>query len=121
MGSDLTPLQAVRLKCLDCADGSRGEVKECAVQGCELWPYRFGRQPEEGVKAASTAARAIKAKCVACNGPDFSGCGKEFEWCPLLQYITARKKKKRNISPEERERRAERMRALREKQLTQAD
>jgi hypothetical protein len=42
----MTPLQAVRAKCLDCSGGSRQEVRLCPITRCPLWPYRFGKRPE---------------------------------------------------------------------------
>lgn len=127
---DLTPLRAIRLKCLDCSGDSRKEVELCPVSRCSLWPYRFGKIPDfknyiamgyygEDIPAvvAPTAARAIKLKCKDCNGPEFSSCDvKDFGWCPLLQYLESHKKKKRTISDEERARRSDRMRHVRLRQ-----
>lgn len=42
----ITPLKAIRLKCLDCMCGSKHEVKLCASIDCPLFPYRFGNNPE---------------------------------------------------------------------------
>lgn len=41
----LTPIKAIRAKCLDCCCGSSNEVKLCTVERCALWPYRFGKNP----------------------------------------------------------------------------
>jgi hypothetical protein len=38
-------LRRVRAKCLDCGCGSFKEVELCPVEGCALWPLRFGRDP----------------------------------------------------------------------------
>jgi len=43
MNQKLTPLKAIRLKCLDCCAGSRKEVRLCPVRDCPLWPFRMGR------------------------------------------------------------------------------
>jgi hypothetical protein len=40
----LSPLKAIRKKCMDCA-GSRGEVRKCNVLDCWLHPFRFGKNP----------------------------------------------------------------------------
>lgn len=40
-----TAMQTIRLKCLDCCDGQRNEVRLCQVTGCPLWEYRFGYSP----------------------------------------------------------------------------
>ena len=39
-------LQAIRRKCLDCSCFQPSEVRECPVTRCELWPYRFGHDPD---------------------------------------------------------------------------
>lgn len=44
----LTPMKAIRHKCLDCCCGSFLEVKLCTVIGCALHRYRFGRRPVKG-------------------------------------------------------------------------
>lgn len=41
----LTPIKAIRAKCLDCCCGSRKEVASCRCDDCSLWAYRFGRRP----------------------------------------------------------------------------
>jgi len=41
----LTPLQAIRRKCLDCMCFQPNEVKLCPSEDCLLFPYRFGRNP----------------------------------------------------------------------------
>lgn len=42
-----TPLKAIRLKCLDCSNGSFVEVKYCPCENCTLWPYRLGHRPKK--------------------------------------------------------------------------
>lgn len=41
----LTPMRAIRAKCLDCSGGSGKEVRECRVISCSLHPYRMGKRP----------------------------------------------------------------------------
>lgn len=41
----LTPLRAIRAKCLDCCIGSSAEVKGCITKECSLWQYRLGTNP----------------------------------------------------------------------------
>jgi hypothetical protein len=38
-------LDAIRRKCLDCAGFQPGEVAQCPIIRCALWPYRLGRNP----------------------------------------------------------------------------
>jgi hypothetical protein len=39
-------LQAIRQKCLDCSCHQPSEVRDCRITTCDLWPFRFGRDPE---------------------------------------------------------------------------
>jgi hypothetical protein len=39
----ITPLRAIKLKCIDCCCGSKNEVKKCEIIECALYRYRFGR------------------------------------------------------------------------------
>lgn len=41
----MTPMKAIRLKCLDCCCGSSTEVKLCPAPDCTLWVYRSGHNP----------------------------------------------------------------------------
>lgn len=43
----LTPMKAIRAKCLDCSHGQPGEVRMCPVISCALWPYRMGKRPSQ--------------------------------------------------------------------------
>ena len=55
MTNALSPMKAIRAKCLDCS-GTAKVVKYCTADGinstpCPLWLFRFGRRP------ATAAAR----------------------------------------------------------------
>jgi len=41
----MTPLRAIRFKCLECSAGQPKEVRKCPIENCALFPYRFGRNP----------------------------------------------------------------------------
>ena len=41
----ISPLKAIRHKCLDCCCGSSYEVKLCTVERCALYPFREGHNP----------------------------------------------------------------------------
>ena len=45
----LTPMRAIRKKCLECSCGSSTEVKECPVIKCPLWTYRSGHRPKTDI------------------------------------------------------------------------
>lgn len=42
---NLTPVRAIRLKCLECGTWSAKEVRECRIDNCALFPFRFGKNP----------------------------------------------------------------------------
>ncbi|WP_084201460.1 hypothetical protein [Geobacter pickeringii] len=46
MQTTLTPIKAIRAKCLDCSNNQYGEVRVCPINKCPLWPYRMGRRPK---------------------------------------------------------------------------
>ena len=83
----LTPVRAIRAKCIDCSGGQIREVKECKQKSCKNWPYRHGKRPkpgseEERVLLATmrrlTPIQAIRAKCKDCC----AGATKEVKLCP---------------------------------------
>lgn len=41
----MTPIKAIREKCLDCCCGSSHEVKLCTAERCALHPFRLGKNP----------------------------------------------------------------------------
>ena len=41
----LTPVKAIRAKCLDCCCGQPKEVRLCVIPDCPLYNYRFGKNP----------------------------------------------------------------------------
>lgn len=43
----LTPIKAIRKKCLDCCCGQAQEVRLCDVKTCTLHPYRMGKRPKD--------------------------------------------------------------------------
>lgn len=45
--SKITPMKAIRLKCLECCAGQRLEVRECLVETCPLHAYRMGHRPKD--------------------------------------------------------------------------
>ncbi len=40
-------LKVIRAHCLDCCCGEVGEVKQCGCPTCNLYPYRFGTDPNK--------------------------------------------------------------------------
>lgn len=43
----LTPMRAIRLKCLECSNNQFSEVRECNVKTCPLYCYRSGHRPKD--------------------------------------------------------------------------
>jgi hypothetical protein len=41
----LTPLKAIRAKCMDCTCGQFIEIKRCTIEKCPLYEYRMGHRP----------------------------------------------------------------------------
>ena len=40
----LTPMEAIRARCIDCSN-TASEVAKCTAVNCALWPYRMGTSP----------------------------------------------------------------------------
>lgn len=53
----LTPLKAIRARCLDCCCGQPKEVRACTAQKCPLYPYRLGHRPKMGTDTPNTLER----------------------------------------------------------------
>lgn len=80
----MTPLQAIRNKCLDCCLGNQDETMKCSAKGCSLHEYRSGHRAE---LIESILLRAIRYKCLDCSGfnpYEVSNCNRAD--CPLHQF-----------------------------------
>ena len=58
MAKKMTPMRAIRAKCLDCSNGSTHEVKLCLIDDCELYMYRLGKNPAMAGKKGNADALA---------------------------------------------------------------
>jgi len=47
MSKQNTPLRAIRELCLNCSDDNPEEVRICPIKECVLYPFRFGRDPDQ--------------------------------------------------------------------------
>lgn len=45
MSEITSPVKAIRAYCIGCCNGSFNEVKLCEISDCELYPFRFGKNP----------------------------------------------------------------------------
>ncbi len=68
----LTPMKAIRAKCLDCSAGSANEVKLCPVTSCPLFPYRFGKNPNLQKERTPAQLEALRNGRVAFGSVDNS-------------------------------------------------
>ena len=58
----MNPLKVIRLKCLECSNGSSNEVKLCPVTKCPLYPYRFGTNPDRKKRELTEQQKAAMAE-----------------------------------------------------------
>lgn len=58
----LTPIKAIRAKCLDCCCGQYKEVELCPCPDCTLHPYRFGKNPNIKLTDEQRAKRTSNFK-----------------------------------------------------------
>lgn len=56
----VSPLRALRLKCLDCCNGSAQEVRLCTAVDCPSWPFRMGKNPWRAPLSAEARARTAE-------------------------------------------------------------
>lgn len=55
----LTPVKAIRAKCLDCCGGQMAEVRLCPITDCALYPYRMGHRPPKVSQADNLPSDCI--------------------------------------------------------------
>lgn len=41
----MTPMQAIRAKCMECSNDSFKEIKLCSITNCPLYDFRLGKNP----------------------------------------------------------------------------
>ena len=61
----MTPIQAIKAKCLDCCCGSRSEVVICPVKDCSLYPFRLGKNPNIAHRTMTDEQRQAAAERLA--------------------------------------------------------
>lgn len=74
----LTPLKAIRAKCMDCTAGQFIEIRLCTCTECPLYEYRMGKRPKdesttEEVETENSADSAVFFTV----GDGFGGAGDE--------------------------------------------
>lgn len=57
----MTPIKAIRAKCLDCVAGQVVEVRLCPSSDCPLYPFRMGHNPNfQKMRSQRTKKEAIR-------------------------------------------------------------
>lgn len=70
----LTPIRAIRTKCIDCSAGSMKEVRECVMLDCPLYPYRLGKSPNRKPRILTDEEReALRQRMAKMREKQLSG------------------------------------------------
>ena len=74
----MTPIKAIRAKCLDCCCDQVYEVKLCTAIRCPLHPFRLGKNPnikprEYTVEQREAMRQRLKRTMEAKNGQQANG------------------------------------------------
>ena len=71
----MSPLKALRLRCVDCCAGSAREVRLCVSVTCPSWPFRMGSNPWRGPvsEARREQGQRLAASIAATRSKAFSG------------------------------------------------
>lgn len=63
----MTPIRAIRAKCLDCMCGQANEVKLCPCTDCSLYPFRLGKNPNYKPRELTDEQRQERADRARAN------------------------------------------------------
>lgn len=66
----ITPMKAIRLKCLECSCGSNTEVRERPIKKCPLYPYRSGHRPKTDILSTEDTETPNTAPIYGVNGAE---------------------------------------------------
>ena len=69
----ITPIKAIRAKCLDCSNNQTKLVRECPIFKCPLWPYRMGKRPPKETIEGSYGDEKSLATSMVFDNDDASG------------------------------------------------
>lgn len=86
----LTPMKSIRAKCLDCMGGNAAEVRRCPSEGCPLYPYRMGHNPNARRELSDTEREAMVSRLTAGriaqrSKSNFSDLGEGKDTTPTLK------------------------------------
>jgi len=79
----LTPLRAIRARCLDCSE-TAADVRTCECPDCPLYRYRHGHLPEDDPRRPLKAIRAYCLWCCDDSSTEVSVCHPLD--CPLREF-----------------------------------
>ncbi len=74
--SPMSPLKALRLRCIDCYWGCLKSVRCCTAMDCPSWPFRMGRNPwrmHASARRKQVAAATMPASSLEPLGSIISG------------------------------------------------
>ena len=88
----LSPIQAIRKKCIICQGDNYKQVAECHLKDCPFFYYRFGKKenPGDGVEIKTTL-KSIRDFCLECsnfNVSEVRNC--EIKNCPIYPFRMGR-------------------------------
>ena len=63
----MSPLKALRARCIDCCAGSRHEVRLCTAVTCPAWPFRMGANPYRTKRELSEEERSELCRRLAAS------------------------------------------------------
>lgn len=58
----MTPMQAIKAKCLDCNCGQAKEIKLCTETSCPLHAFRLGKNPNRKAREYTPEQREAAAE-----------------------------------------------------------
>ena len=75
----ISPLKAIRLKCLDCCLNQSNEVRDCTATNCPLHPFRFGKNPftQRGKNLTDEQRKAIGERLKNSKNKEKNNCEQE--------------------------------------------
>jgi len=53
-----SPLKSIRAKCLDCSNNQKGEVLNCPIKECPIYPFRLGKNPNRSKRVKERVVRS---------------------------------------------------------------
>lgn len=53
-----SPLKSIRAYCLECSNQQKGEVLNCGILDCPIYPFRLGKNPNRRKKDRDKVVRS---------------------------------------------------------------